>query len=58
MVEISVNPCETATKGTKKLLAIVSTIASIEFVLVEVKVVPQTEYENTAFLTIVFKVII
>jgi hypothetical protein len=34
--EISVNPCETATKGTKKLLAIVSTFASREFVLVEV----------------------
>ena len=41
--EISVNPCETATKGTKKLLAIVSTFASREFVLVEVKIVPQTE---------------
>jgi len=34
--EISVNPCETAIKGTKKLLAIVSTFASREFVLVEV----------------------
>ena len=41
--EISVNPCETATKGTKKLLAIVSTFASREFVLVEVVIVPQTE---------------
>ena len=28
------------------------------FLMVEVKVVPQTEYENTAFSTIVFKVII
>ena len=35
--EISVNPCETATKGTKKLLAIVSTFASREFILVEVR---------------------
>ena len=35
--EISVNPCETATKGTKKLLASVSTFASREFVLVEVR---------------------
>ena len=35
--EISVNPCETATKGTKKLLAIVSTFASREFVLVEAR---------------------
>ena len=34
--EISVNPCETGPKGTKKLLAIVSTFASREFVLVEV----------------------
>ena len=32
----SINPCETAIKGTKKLLAIVSTFASREFVLVEV----------------------
>jgi hypothetical protein len=36
VAEISVNPCETATKGTKKLLAIVSIFASREFVLVEV----------------------
>ena len=56
--EISVNPCETATKGTKKLLAIVSTFASREFVLVEVKIVPQTEQENINFSTIDFKAVI
>ena len=56
--EIFVNPCETATKGTKKLLAIVSTFASREFVLVEVVIVPQTEQEGTAILTIRFKAVI
>ena len=39
-----VNPCETATKGTKKLLAIVSTFASREFVLVEQMGVEPTTY--------------
>ena len=37
VAEFSVKPCNSATKSTKKLLASVSTFASREFVLVEVR---------------------